>query len=1017
MKRLFSGAKSPTLEFLAPPKTFQNSDDKPRSRSSSFSKIFSSNESSPHRQSSLPPIDVQSSKVPPELVPIVTLLSAQAHRRYCEGVFLILKDLNSDGTPANRAWKEVYGVLIGTQLAIWDARLLAENGNNAEELMRATAKPTYVNFTDSNFRPLESKDAVLAEGKKKFENTLVVSTTLKNRYFLQFSDKEAFSEWYAAFRLSAFEFTALQEAYTGAFLSTKGAKLGDIKVILADTKFDYEDWVSVRFGAGMPWKRCYAVVSQPTKKSSKKRICGEVNFYENEKKTKKSQAMTTVTDASAVYAIYPSSPVLIDTSTMIKLEGTVSFGKKDTPKPTDIFIMPEKHYAVPGYDTIIRFLIPAMNAFQLYGRPKRLIADKTDFGSLLFGLPTLPHVHYLQVQDLLPLSNSISSKDWSALEWREQVKRILQKKLSQGYTGCGSMEGLTGALASPAIGSNELFDSTPLQTSPLLASISKFPDESNSDTNSLSNASRSGTTLRNVVMKQSNSEFKDSRSSYGNDKETPTTEYPPEPFKNIANARSFTSPSQNSFSTPRNSPRKAIPTIDIQDSNFKSFGNRPASPAPNEKSNLYAPNDKLQTRKSELSTIYDKYSQMPSGFNEPPSSSVGNHDRQRDSAGAYNEYMGSPKVKKFDISNLRDSNSTDRTEMSRTLHVRDEAKVRSNISSEHTSPSNIDEQSIRDDVLEDFYSLSQQISKMGLENKTEAKDYSVKDDIDDFNFEAISRNTIEDNVFDPDYMEQNQMLETESNYTTGEQKFQYGNESVKGSQQSIDNIRNRNPYLKSEDSLPVNNGYGRNVNGISSNYTPEALPKQRIVNPSGSPGYKQFPPATQNPAGMKHSPAYANLHVSSTSTVSKQQGNYAMPPRPPPQNAPHQNGGPYRRPAPYQGQQQMAYPPNYPHPKSPAGQQFAVQNAPARNPQYSPYHSAPYNGAPPPGGQMYGAAPPQQYVRQAVPPQQKPKHIQPIPGQKINSQKPRSPMTGGFSQFMPSTANNQNPYSANPYSK
>ena len=129
-----------------------------------------------------------------------------------------------------------------------------------DRLMEATSKPTYVNFTDATFRPLDPNEAVVAEGKKKLQNTLVVSTTLKNRYFLQFSDKEAFAQWHAAFRLSAFEFTALQEAYTGAFLSTKGAKLGDIRVILAGTKFDYEDWVSVRFGAGMPWKRCLSLI-------------------------------------------------------------------------------------------------------------------------------------------------------------------------------------------------------------------------------------------------------------------------------------------------------------------------------------------------------------------------------------------------------------------------------------------------------------------------------------------------------------------------------------------------------------------------------------------------------------------------------------------------------------------------------------------------------------------------------------------------------------------------------------
>lgn len=285
-------------------------------------------------------------------------------------------------------------------------------------LKDVAAKPHYINFTDASLRALNGSDAVVTESKKKLNNALVVSTTLKNRYFLQYSDKESFNRWHAAIRLSLFECTSLQEAYTGAFLSSRGAKLGDIKIILADSKFNYEDWVSVRFGTGMPWKRCFAVISQGT---SKKHPYGKIKFYENEKKTKKAHVMATVVSSKALYAVYPSSPMLIDTSTIIKVEGEIIFDKKETPQETNIFIMPEKHQAVPGYDTIIRFLVPAMNAFKLYGRPKKLIANKDDQNSLLFALPTLPHVHYLKVDELLPLTNSVSSLQWTPHDWRDHV--------------------------------------------------------------------------------------------------------------------------------------------------------------------------------------------------------------------------------------------------------------------------------------------------------------------------------------------------------------------------------------------------------------------------------------------------------------------------------------------------------------------------------------------------------------------------------------------------------------------
>lgn len=66
---------------------------------------------------------------------------------------------------------------------------------------------------------------------------------------------------------------------------------------------------------------------------------------------------------------------------MIKMEGYINFSspslstkvsKKnlDDFKQTSIFLMPEQHSAVPGFDTLIRFLVPLFDTFGLYGRPK-----------------------------------------------------------------------------------------------------------------------------------------------------------------------------------------------------------------------------------------------------------------------------------------------------------------------------------------------------------------------------------------------------------------------------------------------------------------------------------------------------------------------------------------------------------------------------------------------------------------------------------------------------------------------
>ncbi|KAF6011142.1 hypothetical protein HII12_002736 [Brettanomyces bruxellensis] len=380
----------------------------------------------------------------PELAPIVTLLSAQMNRKYFEGFFMLLRDLTAEGKPAERRWQEVYGILIGNELSYWSADELKSGDVDAEN------KPSYINFTDATLKA----EATLPSGQGELNNVIIASTTLKNRYLLQYSSSEQFYRWRSAFRLAEFEYRALQEAYTAALLSARGSLLSDIRVILAETKFDREDWVSVRFGAGMPWKRCFCVIKQSKKKKHKKKnsgmfgdgSLGEVMFFETEKRSKKALPIATIKEADSIYAVYPRNYMVIDHSTMVKLDGQIVFDEKEGPRQCSIFMMPEQHSAVPGYDTMIRFMIPLLDAFRLYGRPKRLNADKTDPDSLLFALPVLPNVHYLEVQDLMQLCSSSTSLSWTPPQWDEAVKRILRVKMGQGYTGCGSVDGVDGAI-------------------------------------------------------------------------------------------------------------------------------------------------------------------------------------------------------------------------------------------------------------------------------------------------------------------------------------------------------------------------------------------------------------------------------------------------------------------------------------------------------------------------------------------------------------------------------------------
>ncbi|ODV59227.1 uncharacterized protein ASCRUDRAFT_113959 [Ascoidea rubescens DSM 1968] len=70
---------------------------------------------------------------------------------------------------------------------------------------------------------------------------------------------------------------------------------------------------------------------------------------------------------------------------------------------TSLYIIPENHPSVKSFETMIRFMIPVFDAFNLYGRPKKLVSDKSNLNSLLFALPVLPRTKYLNYNDCLKL--------------------------------------------------------------------------------------------------------------------------------------------------------------------------------------------------------------------------------------------------------------------------------------------------------------------------------------------------------------------------------------------------------------------------------------------------------------------------------------------------------------------------------------------------------------------------------------------------------------------------------------
>ena len=285
-----------------------------------------------------------------------------------------------------------------------------------------------------------------------------------------------------------FEHSTLQEAYTGSLIAGKGKSLNNINVIMDRTRINYEDWARVRFGAGTPWRRCWCVISPPDEKEVAKQqklnkkksaydrgfftLKGDIKFYDS-KRTKKIQPIATIKDAYSAYAIYPQSKPLIDQSTLVKVEGTITIhSSPETTTEGFVFVMPEVHPAVSGFEMMLRWLFPAYDVFALYGRPNRLIADTLDTRSLMFALPQERRYGYLEIFDVATLIHTEGSNTWSDREWRSRLKqltseRVMRLKANGSRTGslAGSRRGHRNSLPSRA---GLRFDDESMKSTPSL---------------------------------------------------------------------------------------------------------------------------------------------------------------------------------------------------------------------------------------------------------------------------------------------------------------------------------------------------------------------------------------------------------------------------------------------------------------------------------------------------------------------------------------------------------------------
>ncbi|KAL3481219.1 hypothetical protein BJX99DRAFT_181098 [Aspergillus californicus] len=397
-----------------------------------------------------PPFMQLGEDTPAELQRILAYLNSHANKLFYEGYFLKLNDLETNGRPCiERQWVECYAQLVGTVLSLWDSAALDAAGDAAE------VPPTFINLADASIKRIDTLPTQNHAGAQSLQNVLSVCSAGQNRYLLHFDSHDSLIQWASAIRLAMYEHTCLYEAYTGSIIAAKARSLNNIRVILERSRFAHEDWARVRFGAGTPWRRCWFVISPPDEKELQKArrtmkkksaydraprlAIGNIKFYET-KKTKKVKPIATITDAYCAYAIYPQSKALIDQSTLIKIEGNFILHSQSEAKMEGfVFVMPEVHPAVSGFEIMLRFLMPTFDTFNLYGRPNRLIAAINHIKSIMFAFPDQERYDYADILDVANLMQKPESQNWSEADWRGHLKDATARRMANASSRTSSI--------------------------------------------------------------------------------------------------------------------------------------------------------------------------------------------------------------------------------------------------------------------------------------------------------------------------------------------------------------------------------------------------------------------------------------------------------------------------------------------------------------------------------------------------------------------------------------------------
>lgn len=289
--------------------------DKSFKRLSALSKSSFSNDSNvPINKSNA---DIISNKdLPEELLPVVTLINHQQSRTYFKGACYFFDSSTTDTIPPpHEANPNSFPDPAAT-----NRRVTSTSGfNNKNDPSSFNWIPAFVELNgnditvDSEDGPpvvINVCDCELTYDKENI--MLIITITNQSLMYFQFDSIDELNTFYSALLLCKFEYQQLQEAYTGALLSSQAIHFSDIRTLLAPTNKNVkEEWCVIRFPfLNDKWIRCCVVVLPNNK----------IEIYTHSSKSKK-YLLATIKNGLNSYTIYPNDPSQIQNNSLLRLYG------------------------------------------------------------------------------------------------------------------------------------------------------------------------------------------------------------------------------------------------------------------------------------------------------------------------------------------------------------------------------------------------------------------------------------------------------------------------------------------------------------------------------------------------------------------------------------------------------------------------------------------------------------------------------------------------------------------------